>query len=408
MSMQGHAWVLTLVSTCMAFGRQGPETKVENYEDVALQKLTGLAETAHWQKALLLLGSVKSPGLPAICSRLLSRLARQSHWHQAQSFFQTLPQKGITLTPGIYSAFLSCFAKKSLWQAALHLLKSAESGNSGELFAKELDTPVYNTVITSCSRASKWPWSIVLLEQLISHQNSFRKANLYSFNATLSACERRGLWTHGCALLQQMQENQVTPDSASLNCLLSACEKGQEWQKALTFLSHFSSDRPMTLVTYGAIVANCVVGSAWEGALNSLLEAMSSNLRPSAELFNSLTECCRKSWAWRHCLWLMEMNLSQSKIQWLATLHAIEQAQQVQMKIELRHGIHCSGVQTDPTVLKHIEISVEKFEWTGRHPTVVGSTDWLQKANDLAGTFVRHSLECRSGFAERMASVPEK
>ena len=54
--------------------------------------------------------------------------------------------------------------------------------------------PVYNTVITSCSRASKWPWSIVLLEQLISHQNSFRKANLYSFNATLSACERRGLW----------------------------------------------------------------------------------------------------------------------------------------------------------------------------------------------------------------------
>ena len=249
-------------------------------------------------------------------------------------FFQTLPQKGITLTPGIYSAFLSCFAKKSLWQAALHLLKSAESGNSGELFAKELDTPVYNTVITSCSRASKWPWSIVLLEQLISHQNSFRKANLYSFNATLRACERRGLWTHGCALLQQMQENQVTPDSASLNCLLSACEKGQEWQKALTFLSHFSSDRPMTLVTYGAIVANCVVGSAWEGALNSLLEAMNSNLRPSTELFNSLTECCRKSWAWRHCLWLMEMNLSQSKIQWLATKHAIEQAQQVQMKIE--------------------------------------------------------------------------
>lgn len=354
-----------------------------------------VVETANWQQALLLLPALPSAPRHSICSRLLSRLARRSHWQAAQTFFYALPELGISYTPGIYSALLSCYAQRYFWQRSLHLLDLAQSRTLGE--SKKLDTAVYNTVITSCARASKWQWSVCLLAGLQTGAYGARcKANLSSFNACLNAFGRRGLWTHALALLQGMRTDGVAPDTASLNCTLSACEKGERWQTALVLLPHFSQCE-RTVVTIGAVVAACVVGSAWEAAIASMAEAFEVGLSPNDEILNSLTESCRRSWAWQQCLSLLKLGHEQgldSKIRRLAAQHAMNFGQNpVGDRLQI-------GELATSVALQQSQISIEKFEWMGRQPTVVVSQEWLSEANDLGAHFVRHSLETCSGFGE--------
>lgn len=362
--------------------------------------LQPMVETANWQQALFLLPALSLPGRHSFCSRLLSRLSRRSQWRVAQSFFHALPDLGIAFTPGIYSAFLSSCAQKSLWQHAIHLLDLAESRRFGNLSAKALDAPVYNTVITSCARASKWQWSICLLDRL-RNPKSHCKANLLSFNASLNACERRGLWAQALVLLEHMQEDRLTPDSASLNCTLSACEKSQQWQLALALLPQFTVHQcERTIVSYGAIAAACVVGSAWEAAIASMAEAFEVRFSPDETLLNCVAESCKRSWAWQQGLVLLGHGHGGcdgdfNSIRCRAAQHAMDFAQRPYSR-QLAVG------ELAPVArgLRQSEISMEKFEWTGRHPALILSDDWLQQANDLGGCFVRHSFECHNGFAQ--------
>ena len=366
----------------------------------SLDVFSPMVETANWQQALLLLPTLSLPWRHSFCSRLLSRLSRRSQWQAAQSFFHALPDLGIAFTPGIYSAFLSSYAQKYLWQHSIHLLDLAESRRFGKLSAKALDAPVYNTVITSCARASKWQWSICLLDRL-RHPKSHCKANLFSFNASLNACERRGLWAQALVLLEHMQEDRLTPDSASLNCTLSACEKSQQWQFALALLPQFTRHQcERTIVTYGAVGAACVVGSAWEAAIASMAEAFEVGFSLDEILLNCVAESCRRSWAWQQGLVLLGQgghggcDGDFNSIRCRAAQHAMDFAQRPYSRQLVGELAPIAGS------LRQTEITTEKFEWTGRHPALILSDDWLSQANDLGGCFVRHSLECHNGFAQ--------
>eukprot|EP00438_Fugacium_kawagutii_P006282 Skav222669 [mRNA] locus=scaffold997:584184:584852:- [translate_table: standard] len=192
-----------------------------------------------------------------------------------------------------------------------------------------------------------------------------------------------------------MRKDNGAPDTASLNCTLSACEKGEQWQTALVLLPHFSQCE-RTVVTIGAVVAACVVGSAWEAAIASMAEAFEVGLSPNDEILNSLTESCRRSWAWQQCLSLLKLGHEQgldSKIRRLAAQHACDFGQKPAGELQI-------GEFATSVALQQSEISMEKFEWMGRQPTVVVSQEWLSEANDLGGHFVRHSLESCRGFGD--------
>ena len=340
-------------------------------------------KAGQWQQALVFLPSVRSVrGLQPACSHLLASLARQSKWQEAQSFFRALPTH--LHTPGILSAFLSSYAQKRFWQHSLSVLHS-------QLLAQAaLDAAVHNTVITSCARASRWPWSLWLLTELSESPKS--RANLLTFNAAIHACERRGLWVQALLLLQQMQNVKITPDSTSLNCILSACEKGQQWEGAIAFLPCFSTHGcQRTMVTYGAIAAACVAGLAWEAAIAALLEFRQHAPEvPTVELLNSTMESCKRAWAWRQCLWLLKNSEVKSRIQEAATEESLTSAQVPGMNLQ---------VVPIPAALQTFQLSKQNFEWTVSGPTI--SDHWLREANNFdTSFFIRHSLELRNGFAQ--------
>ena len=50
--------------------------------------------------------------------------------------------------------------------------------------------------------------------------------DVISYNAAISACEKGGQWQQALSLLSEMQDAGVTRNVISYNAAISACEKG--------------------------------------------------------------------------------------------------------------------------------------------------------------------------------------
>ena len=56
--------------------------------------------------------------------------------------------------------------------------------------------------------------------------------------AATSACEKGAQWEQALSLLADMKKAGVTPDVISFNAATSACEKGAQWEQALSWLAN--------------------------------------------------------------------------------------------------------------------------------------------------------------------------
>ena len=57
-----------------------------------------------------------------------------------------------------------------------------------------------------------------------------------SYNSTISACEKGQQWEQAVSLLPEMRSYWLEPDVISYSSLISACEKGKQWEQALGLL----------------------------------------------------------------------------------------------------------------------------------------------------------------------------
>ncbi|CAK0894730.1 unnamed protein product [Prorocentrum cordatum] len=60
--------------------------------------------------------------------------------------------------------------------------------------------------------------------------------DVISYSAGISACEKGEQWQRALALLREMRKAQLEPNTVSYNAGISACEKGLQWQRALALL----------------------------------------------------------------------------------------------------------------------------------------------------------------------------
>ncbi|CAK0820506.1 unnamed protein product [Prorocentrum cordatum] len=60
--------------------------------------------------------------------------------------------------------------------------------------------------------------------------------SLVSYSACISACEKGEQWQHALSLLSEMREATWNDDVIGYSAGISACEKGQQWQRALALL----------------------------------------------------------------------------------------------------------------------------------------------------------------------------
>ncbi|CAK0806222.1 unnamed protein product [Prorocentrum cordatum] len=79
-----------------------------------------------------------------------------------------------------------------------------------------------------------------------------------SYRAWISACEKGQQWQRALSLLSEMVETKLKPAAISYNAWISPCGKGQQWQRALSLLSWIVETKldPDTII-YNAWISAC-------------------------------------------------------------------------------------------------------------------------------------------------------
>ena len=88
-------------------------------------------------------------------------------------------------------------------------------------------------------QANMTPFILIALRQhpFTPQVDEVHGSALVSYNAGISACEKGEQWQRALALLSEMWEAKLEPDVISYSAGISACEKGEQWQRALALLS---------------------------------------------------------------------------------------------------------------------------------------------------------------------------
>ena len=70
-------------------------------------------------------------------------------------------------------------------------------------------------------------------------------AQIICYRAAISACEKKQEWQLALGFLSRMAESKVEADTICYSATVSACEKGNEWQLALDLLSRMAEAKWM-------------------------------------------------------------------------------------------------------------------------------------------------------------------
>ncbi|CAK0841671.1 unnamed protein product [Prorocentrum cordatum] len=104
-----------------------------------------------------------------------------------------------------------------------------------------------------------------------------------SYNAGISACEKGEQWQRALALLSEMWEAKLEPDVIfSYSAGISACAKGEQWHRALALLSEKWEAKLELDVSYSAGISACEKGEQWQWALALLSEMWVAKLEPDS------------------------------------------------------------------------------------------------------------------------------
>ena len=160
-----------------------------------------------------------------------------------------------------FSAAISACEKGAQWERAVSLLNDPSS-----------DVIRFNAAIWACEKGAQWQRAVSLFNDLgkahmspdvISYMWSFRHAKSMCCGSVPPRCSMIGQGTHatrcdelqrghlgvreGCAVaVCRFLLNDLSPDVISFNAATSSCEKGRQWQHALSLLNFFGKGADVT------------------------------------------------------------------------------------------------------------------------------------------------------------------
>ncbi|CAK0837722.1 unnamed protein product [Prorocentrum cordatum] len=170
---------------------------------------------------------------------------------------------------------------------------------------------------SACEKGSQ---GLVLAQDDVDEVHGFA---LVSYNAGISACEKGQQWQPALALLSEMRDAKLEPDVISptmaapaltdgesggsglappsgpcephYNAGISACEKGEQWQRALALLSKMREAKlePNGIpFSYNAAISACQKGKQWQRALSLLRDIRQMKLYPDLFVYGIVASMC--------------------------------------------------------------------------------------------------------------------
>ncbi|CAE8597308.1 unnamed protein product [Polarella glacialis] len=166
------------------------------------------------------------------------------------------------------------------------------------------------------------------------------EVNVFHCSAAISACEKGGQWQLALSLLRTMPDMRVTPNEVSYSAAISACEKGGQWQLALSLLNIMPDMQLMpNKFSYSAAISACEKGGQWQLALSLLTTMPEIRVMPNEVCYNAAISSCGAKGQWQLALSLLStmpvMQLMPDRISFSASISACEKGGEWQVALRL-------------------------------------------------------------------------
>ncbi|CAE7782042.1 EMB2654 [Symbiodinium sp. CCMP2592] len=227
------------------------------------------------------------------------------------------------------------------------------------------DVISFNSCISSCQKASRWPWAIHLLFSMV---GAALAANSISYNAAIGACQRTGHWQQALQLLRSMPTATVEPSVISYNVGVSACEEAAQWQAALQLFGELcgSQDVAPDAFSYNAVFRVLDVTGHWQMVLCLFRDMASRRVCPSVVNFNTAISALGREGQWQLTGQMLgdmvRTSVSRDVITYNATVSSLETASEWELAVKTFASMMEDGVV--PTVVS-FNACIRAFEAGG-------------------------------------------
>ena len=88
-----------------------------------------------------------------------------------------------------------------------------------------------------------------------------------------------------------------SPASPGYNAVISCCEKGLQWQRALDFLAQMRCQEvAASVITYNAVISACGRCQEWQWALQIFDDMKMLRMRRNVITYNAMLSSCERNW----------------------------------------------------------------------------------------------------------------
>ena len=213
---------------------------------------------------------------------------KRGKWQQAVAFLQGMGQLALranvrTCTAAVGACKLeeASAEQPQAWSPALRLLASFRCSGLQE------DDLLTNYVIKSCTGSGCWEQALAV--------PLWEDMDVSTCNSRISACSH---WQMALALFNDSLRTRLPGDPITYSTAIGACERGQQWLKALGLLAELQDIQQVDAVAYTATIGACASGLQWQHALALLAEAACLRMTPDDIMYTTAATACVQATRW--------------------------------------------------------------------------------------------------------------
>ncbi|CAL1172598.1 unnamed protein product [Cladocopium goreaui] len=210
-------------------------------------------------------------------------------------------QNAGTRTPAEIQRVLAPLKEAGSWKPLLQSLK----GHADLIYSvvkailsarlPGLDHACFTIAISAC--ASQWEWACDLFTSMT---RAALEPNSISYNALITCCEKGRQWHRALVLLSAMGDN---ADVFSFSAAISACEKCGHWQIALQLFENMATARVTAdEIGFNAAISACEKGGQWPSAAQLLQRMAIRRCLASVVSFSAAISACATEWLAALCM----------------------------------------------------------------------------------------------------------
>lgn len=271
-----------------------------------------------------------------VCTTLVTLFGRHGQWTAARRVYDWMRVANVLPNNFTYCALISAFERGGQFAAAmavLHDMDEAKCPPNDVVLATLLiaaarggrvadiqrivarmksdgivpDVVAVTTSLALCARseqANKAAHTLALFEQLL---EAGLQPTTTMYNILISACDKGGHWKKALEYLGQLRSRQLKPDLVTYNSLLSALEREQQAEAAEECLRALKEEglRPQ-IRTYNALIAACDRTANLARAMHWFEAMRAEGISPDVVTYNALISCCDKAGRWDTALQMVE------------------------------------------------------------------------------------------------------